>query len=65
MRRTPIVSIPAAAKQLSISAPTVAKALEHMQKLGIARETTGRPRHRLFVYHRYVAILNQGTEASG
>ena len=30
---------------------------------GIARELTGRRRNRLFVYDRYLAILNEGTEA--
>ena len=33
-----------------------------MIKLGILREITGKQRHRLFVYDRYLAILNQGTE---
>jgi len=62
MQRKPIISIPAAAEQLSLSAPTVTKAIEHMMKLGILREITGKQRHRLFVYDRYLAILNQGTE---
>jgi hypothetical protein len=31
--------------------------------LGIARELTGRRRNRLFVYDRYLTILNEGTEA--
>lgn len=62
MQRKPILSIPATAEQLSVSAPTVAKAIQHMQKLGIVRETTGKQRHRLFVYRRYVDILNHGTE---
>lgn len=62
LQRRPIVSIPAAAKQLSLSAPTVAKAFQHLQDLGILRETTGKQRHRLFVYRRYLDILNQGAE---
>src|SRR6266566_542782 len=60
--REPIITIPATAEQLSLSAPTVAKALQHMMKLGMVRETTGRQRHRLFTYHRYLEILNRGTE---
>jgi hypothetical protein len=36
--------------------------LEHMRRLGILREITGRERHRLFVYEPYLAILNEGTE---
>jgi Fic family protein len=58
----PIVAIPAAASAIGMSAPTVAKALDHMRQLGILREITGRRRHRLFVYDAYLAILNEGTE---
>ncbi len=62
MQRNPIVAIPSAAKRIGISAPTVAKSLGHMIDLGILEETTGRERHRLFVYRRYLNILNEGTE---
>src|SRR5256884_2173253 len=62
LQRKPIITIPATAEQLSLSAPTVAKALQHMVKLGMVRETTGKQRHRLFTYHRYLGILNRGTE---
>ena len=62
MQRNPIVSIPATAQKIGISAPTVAKSFEHMRRLGILREITGRQRHRLFVYDPYLAILNEGTE---
>lgn len=62
MQRNPIVSIPSAAQALGLSAPTVAKSLQHLVLLGIARETTGRQRHRLFVYDEYLKILSDGTE---
>jgi Fic family protein len=62
MQRNPIVSIPATADKIGISAPTVAKSLDQMRRLGIVREITGRERHRLFVYEPYLAILNEGTE---
>jgi hypothetical protein len=42
--------------------PAVTKAIEHMIRLGILREITGKQRRRLFAYNRYVGILNQGTE---
>jgi Fic family protein len=64
MQANPIISIPAAASKLSISAPTVAKSIEHMRQLGMLREITGKQRHRLFVYQKYLEILNQGTEPS-
>ena len=62
MQRNPIMSIPAAAGRIGISAPTVAKSLDHMRQLGMLREITGRQRHRLFVYDAYLAILSEGTE---
>jgi Fic family protein len=62
LQRTPILSIVNAAPQIGISAPTVAKSLDHLRRLGIVREMTGRQRHRMFVYEPYLAILNEGTE---
>jgi len=62
MQRNPILSIPVAADRIGISAPTAAKSMEHLQKLGILREITGRQRHRLFVYNAYLTILSEGTE---
>ena len=62
MQCSPIASIPVAARKIGVSAPTVAKSLEHMGRLGIVREITGRSRHRLFVYSAYLAILSEGTE---
>lgn len=62
MQRNPIVTIPATAEKIGLSAPTVAESLEHMRRLGMLREITGRQRHRLFVYGAYLALLNEGTE---
>jgi Fic family protein len=62
MQRAPILSIVNAAPKIGISAPTVAKSLEHLRRLGIVREMTGRQRRRMFVYEQYLAILNEGTE---
>jgi hypothetical protein len=58
------ITIPATEQQLSLFAPTVAKALQQTAKLGMVRETTGKQRHRLFTYHLYLDILNEGTELS-
>jgi Fic family protein len=62
LQNTPILSIVNAAQKIGISAPTVAKSLEHLRQLGIVREMTGKQRHRMFVYEPYLAILNEGTE---
>jgi Fic family protein len=62
LQRRPIVSIPAAARELRISVPTVGKALDHLATEGIVRELTGKRRDRLFAYSSYLALLDQGTE---
>jgi hypothetical protein len=38
------------------------KAMEHLVKLGIVREVTGKRRRRIFAYVHYLGILDQGTE---
>ena len=53
------------AKDSKLSVPTVTKALENLLRARIVRETTGRQRDRVFVYDRYLAVLNQGTESKG
>ena len=62
LQSRPLLSIIKSAKELRLAAPTVATALQNLQGLGIARELTGRPRNRLFVYGRYLDILNEGME---
>ena len=64
-QRSPILSIGGAARKTGITFPTVASAVAHMQRLGLLREVTGKQRKRLYVYHRYLAILNEGTERPG
>ena len=49
------------AKSIGMSEPPVYQALEHLERLGIARETTGRQRGRIYAYDRYLALLNEGT----
>ncbi len=56
------LSIPAAATDLGLSSPTIAKSVEHLTRLGIINEVTGRRRDRFYVYSRYLQILNEGTE---
>jgi hypothetical protein len=46
-----------------LSFPAVSSAMDLLVELGIARELTGRRRNRVFVYDRYLAILNEGTES--
>jgi Fic family protein len=58
----PILSIAPTAEKTGSTFPTVAAAIDHMQRIGILYEITGRQRHRLFAYRAYMDILNEGTE---
>lgn len=50
------------AEKTGISFATVGKSLSHLAKLGIVKELTSQKRNRVFAYHRYVGILNEGAE---
>lgn len=58
LQQNPIGTIPATAARIGMSGPTVAKAYAHLSALGIARENTGRERHRVYIYAAYLAILS-------
>ncbi len=62
LQKRPLLSIPAATKELALSGPTVAKAMQHLVRLGIVREVTGKRRRRVFAYVNYLDILSEGTE---
>jgi Fic family protein len=62
LRRHPITTIPNAAAQLHLTAPTVRSAVENLEGLGIIREITGKQRDRIYLYDQYVRILDKGTE---
>ena len=62
MQRKPIANIAAAAKALKLSIPTVTVSLNHLVRIGIVEEVTGKRRDRLFTYSRYFNIVSEGTE---
>jgi len=63
LQSRPLASAPFLAKATKMSAPTVAGALESLQKERIVREVTGRKRKRVYAYQRYLEIMNKGTES--
>src|SRR6266545_8249355 len=63
LKSRPIQSMPRIRDATGLSFPAVSSAVGLLVELGIARELTGKRRNRLFVYDRYLAILNVGTEA--
>ena len=62
LRDRPLATLNALTERTGASYPTVARAVEALENLGIACEITGRKRERVFAYTRYLAILNEGTE---
>ncbi len=61
LQRKPVVSVAAAANELSLTTPTVRSAIDNLQKIGLVREATGKRRDRLYVYSRYLDILQEDT----
>jgi len=62
LQRKPIANIAGTAKALKISIPTVTVALNHLVRIGIVEEVTGKRRDRIFTYSRYFNIVSEGTE---
>jgi Fic family protein len=62
LQRKPVVSVAGAANELSLTAPTVRSAIDNLRKIGLVREATGKRRDRLFVYSRYLDILQEDTD---
>ena len=61
LRRRIVVSISGVAKEALVTWPTAKAALERLEDLGIATESTGRRRDRLYTYRKQLAILDRGT----
>jgi Fic family protein len=63
IKARPILSMPEICRATGLSFPAASSAMDLLVEMQIARELTGKRRNRLFVYDRYLAILNEGTEA--
>jgi Fic family protein len=60
--REVVLRIPETTERLPVSEPTVSAAIGHLERIGILRELTGRPRNKVFAYDEYLKILSEGTE---
>ena len=65
LQAQPILSIATASEALKLSVPSVTSAMQHLTKLDITRETTGRSYGRIYAYDKFLRVLNQGTEPLG
>jgi Fic family protein len=55
----PLFSIKSAAREMKVSFPTASAAVARMLEVGILRESSGKRRDRLFLYSKYLDVLNQ------
>ncbi|MFN7056882.1 Fic family protein [Hyphomonas sp.] len=62
LQKRPLLTIGTAAELSGVTFPTATAALERLQALGIVEEITGKARGRVFVYQRYLSLLEAGTE---
>ena len=62
--RRPFITVNGVAQHLKVSYPTANGLVGSFVAHGVLRETTGQGRNRLFVYHGYMEILEQGLSAN-
>lgn len=58
-RKRPILDIKGVAASINVTFPTATKAMMTLVANGILSEKTGKARNRVFVYQRYIEILNE------
>lgn len=63
MKRHPITTIPILSRSLDLSPHTVLKALEGMKEMSIIHEITGKKRGKVYTFHTYLDILEEGSQA--
>ncbi len=63
IKARPILSMSEICRATALSFPAASSAMDLLVEMSIARELTGKQRNRLFVYDRYLAMLNEGTAA--
>ncbi|MBI4630270.1 MAG: Fic family protein [Chloroflexi bacterium] len=62
LRERPLITLNEAHRHAGVSFPTATKGMNALVEAGIVRELTGQQRNRVFVYDRYLSILNEGIE---
>lgn len=53
------IRISEAAEACGTTKPTVKRAIDDLQQLGIVTEVIGKPRNKVYIYQEYLDILNQ------
>ena len=63
IKARPILPMSEICRATALSFPAASSAMDLLVEMTIASELTGKRRNRLFVYNRYLAMLNEGTTA--
>jgi Fic family protein len=59
LKARPISSLPAISRATGLSFPATSSAVDLLASMNIVRELTGKRRNRLFVYDRFLNVLNE------
>ncbi len=62
LKKLPQLSAVMLSQEIDMSEPTARVALDHLQQLNIVKEISGKKRNRVYVYKKYLDILEQGTD---
>lgn len=62
LKKLPQVSVPLLVEELELSAPTARSAVNHLEALGILKEISKKKRDKVYVYKKYLALLEEGSE---
>jgi Fic family protein len=60
LQKNPITNTGKIKKECEISLPTILRNMKNLEHLGIVQEVTKKERHKIFVYKKYLEILNDG-----
>ena len=62
LAKNPVVTVKSAVRICGTTRPTAAKAVESLCQAGILKESSGRSRDRVYIYHEYLDLLKEETE---
>jgi len=60
LQRHPLTTIAKLAQNCNMTIPTVTKSLQHLINKNIVQELTGKERHRIYTYKKYLDVLDAG-----
>ena len=64
LQKHPITNTRHVKEECKVALPTVLRALSVLEDMGIIKETTGKERHKVFAYTKYLDLLSDGTPPS-